>query len=141
MTDVLTVSYEKDEKWLDLSALCVVRKTDDTTTVVNMSTGDKANKIYQMLIGTHNEWIPVVFQTLTNEEKEYYKELFGTECTEKYNCPLPEDGQNVLISTKYGTIHLVTFENDGVYCGFEDYDANEVLAWCPLPELYKGGSK
>ena len=90
-----------------------------------------------------NDWIPVETRDMTEEEK---KEMFETweYCTEsdcwKYDCPLPEDGQEVLVSTKWG-VSLDTFCVDEG-CWFENHpDRGEVLAWMPLPEPYKVGGE
>jgi len=87
------------------------------------------------------QWIPVETRDMTEEEK---KEMFETweYCTEsdcwKYDCPLPEDGQEILVSTKWG-VSLDTFCVDEG-CWFENHpDRGEVLAWMPLPEPYKVG--
>lgn len=56
-----------------------------------------------------------------------------------YECPLPDDGQEVLITSKYGSVDKTTFYTD---CGnyFENYeDYDEVISWQPLPEPFKEG--
>jgi hypothetical protein len=77
-------------------------------------------------------WIPVKTRPMTEEEEEYYSEYFFI-----YECPLPDDGQEVLITSKYGNVDKTTFyKDDGNY--FEDYeDYDEVVAWKALPEPYK----
>ena len=79
-------------------------------------------------------WIPVKTRPLTEEEKEEYADE-GFEFM--YDCPLPEHGQDVLITTKYGYVEKTTFFTD---CGdyFENWDdEDDVLAWMPLPKPYK----
>ena len=82
-------------------------------------------------------WIPVKTRPMSEEEKEYYSEYLF-ECDGFiYECPLPDDGQEVLITSKYGSVDKTTFYTD---CGnyFENYeDYDEVIAWQPLPEPYK----
>ena len=82
-------------------------------------------------------WIPVKTRPMTEEEKEYYSEYLSEGNGMIYDCPLPDDGQEVLITSKYGSVDKTTFYTD---CGnyfeqYEDYD--EVIAWQPLPEPYK----
>ncbi len=80
------------------------------------------------------EWIPVVTRPLTDEEMETY----ASENYEfMYNCPVPEDGQEVLITTKDGNVDKTVFYADcGMY--FEGYeDGGDVTAWMPLPESYR----
>ena len=84
-------------------------------------------------------WIPVKFRKLTEEEKKYYEELGKfDEAETAWDCPLPDDGQDVLITTTYGDVMVSTFcidEYDGMY--FEEVDDEYVKAWMPLPEPYK----
>ena len=84
-------------------------------------------------------WIPVKFRKLTEEEKKIYKEREIFEGVETaWDCLLPDDGQDVLITTTYGDVMFSTFcvdEYDGMY--FEDVDDEYVKAWMPLPEPYK----
>ena len=82
-------------------------------------------------------WIPVKTRPMTEEEKEYYSEYLFEGNGLIYECPLPDDGQEVLITSKYGSVDKTTFYTD---CGnyFENYeDYDEVIAWQPLPEPYK----
>lgn len=82
-------------------------------------------------------WIPIKTRPMTEEEKEYYSEYLFEGNGLIYECPLPEDGQEVLVTSKYGSVDKTTFYTD---CGnyFENYeDYDEVIAWQPLPEPYK----
>lgn len=83
----------------------------------------------------HSMWIPIKTRPMTEEERGGYK-IVGVDWI--YDCPLPESGQDVLVSTKYGYgVDITTFyDDDGCY--FECYeDEGDVLAWMPLPEPYK----
>ena len=85
------------------------------------------------------QWIPIKTRPLTKEEKEHFAEQGYSDdsiCF-MYDCPLPEDGQEVLIITSLGEVRIDTFcRDDGCY--FEDYcDADDVFAWMPLPEPYE----
>ena len=82
-------------------------------------------------------WIPIKTRPMTEEEKEYYSEYLFEGNGLIYECPLPDDGQEVLITSNYGSVDKTTFYTD---CGnyFENYeDYNEVIAWQPLPQPYK----
>lgn len=91
----------------------------------------------------NGEWIPIKTRPLTEEEKEYYKERGAYYFDSIFDCHLPEDGQEVLITTNNGAVEKVAFYNegdDGSY--FENYEGEgEVLAWQPLPEPYKPESE
>ena len=85
-----------------------------------------------------NEWIPVKIRPMTEEEKAEYN---CNDDVKIFDCPLPEDGQDVLVTTRYGDVQMDTFFTDeGSY--FERYcDEGDVLAWMPIPEPYKEGTK
>ena len=77
-------------------------------------------------------WILIKTRPATEEEKEYYSEYLFEDNGLIYECPLPDDGQEVLITSKYGSVDKTTFYTD---CGnyFENYeDYDEVIAWQPL---------
>lgn len=83
-------------------------------------------------------WIPLTKRPMTDEEAEQYFEYMSMRIDDAYtilDCPLPEDGQEVLVS--YGGYACVdTFCNDDG-CYFEGVDIDDVQAWMPLPEPYK----
>lgn len=56
-----------------------------------------------------------------------------------YDCELPDDGQEVLITTSGDYVIGTTFYNEGIDgCYFECYeDEGDVKAWMPLPEPYE----
>lgn len=82
------------------------------------------------------KWIPVKIRLLTEEEKEE----IGYEYDYIYDCPLPDNYQDVLITTPYG-VQTTTFYTD-YGCYFESYeDEGDVIAWMPLPEPYKAESE
>lgn len=79
-------------------------------------------------------WIPIKTRPMTEEEKEE----IGHEYAFMYDCPLPDDGQDVLITDCYGNVEVDTFcrDHEGFY--FEtNCDDDEVIAWMPLPESYQ----
>ena len=83
-------------------------------------------------------WIPITTRPMTHEEREYHREqLEYVDDAVIFNCPLPDDGQEVLI-TVYGETELDTFYNDNIDgCYFENRDIEDVKAWMPLPEPFK----
>lgn len=84
------------------------------------------------------EWIPVTTRPLDEEEKTYFSRIYGEDgITGIFDCRLPDCESCVLITTKYG----VTITNYDPEYGFEDYDAEEMLAWMPLPRPYKAESE
>ena len=84
-------------------------------------------------------WIPITKRPMTEDEKQWHESCYDE--AEILNCPLPEDGEDVLITVN-GRTWIDTFlrdETDGCY--FESYDIDEVEAWMPLPEPYKEESE
>lgn len=94
---------------------------------------------------TDMKWIPITTRKTTREENEKLAEKYGFDPEEldgswSYTCPLPEDGQEVLVTTRvWGYVVIDTFyiNEDGTPY-FEDHDdEDDLLAWMPLPEPYK----
>ena len=87
----------------------------------------------------NGKWIPIKMRPMTAEERAYFEEHFGPclDCEAvMYDCPMPEDGQSILISTRWG-VDVDTCDADGQFMGLETRgDWNGVLAWMPLPEPY-----
>ena len=84
-----------------------------------------------------NRWIPVKVRPLTDEEKKLYEEYEFM-----YDCKLPDDEQQVLITTKHGNVEVTTFCNEIASAErlmeVEQYeDADDIVAWMPLPKPYK----
>ena len=113
---------------------------------LHMPSKEPILKAYKMAIKALSQdtqksgkWIALVARPMTNEEREYYSEQLDY-CDGDaviYDCPLPEEGQDVLITTCTGVVLIDTFFNDYDGCGFEGYDIEDVKAWMPLPEPYE----
>ena len=84
-----------------------------------------------------NKWIPLIKRPMTVEECGEYVEGRTITKTMLLNCPLPKDGQWVLISYSDGYVHTDIFHNDEGACYFEGFDIDDVEAWMPLPLPYK----
>ena len=87
------------------------------------------------LLEQEPRWIPITTRPMTEDEKPWHESCYDE--AEILDCPLPEDGEDVLITVN-GRTWIDTFlrdETDGCY--FESYDIDEVEAWMPLPEPYK----
>lgn len=93
------------------------------------------------------EWIPITYRPLTVKERIELAEHYGieycdTENEKAFDCPMPEDGQEILISTSGGVAEDVA-ANDIDGEGFIVYgldgngDWDGVDAWMPKPEPYK----
>ena len=81
-----------------------------------------------------DKWIPVKYRPLTEEEKEEYPDSGFM-----YDCQLPDDDEEVLVTTCSGYVCTDIFCRDSdCGCYFENYcEEGEIVAWRPLPEPYK----
>lgn len=86
------------------------------------------------------KWIPLVTRPMTKDEKEHYTALERTDVAENgeiFDCPLPNDSQEVLVSHG-GYVYIDTFYNDcDDGCYFESLNIDEVDAWMPLPVAFE----
>lgn len=85
----------------------------------------------------NDKWTPIKTREMTEEEKEDYPDSDFM-----YDCKMPDDGEDVLVTTWGGSVALDTFCRDNG-CYFETYcDDGDVIAWQPLPKPYeKGGAE
>lgn len=86
-----------------------------------------------------NKWIPLIRRPMTEEEREEYEGMTGITETMILNCPLPEDGEEVLVS--YGDYVCIDTFHDDDGCYFEDVEIDDVDAWMPLPLPWKAESE
>ena len=85
-------------------------------------------------------WIPIKMRPGTDEEYEEFS-LYG-DCPREdfrvFDCPLPDDDQEVLVTTRWGNVCIDTWHGDEDCCYFEDNcDDDDVIAWMPIPAAYK----
>ena len=86
------------------------------------------------------EWIPIKMRPGTDEEYEAFSQ-YG-ECPRKdfrvFDCQMPDDGQEVLVTTRWGYVCIDTWYRDVDCCYFENNsDDDDVIAWMPIPAAYK----
>lgn len=94
---------------------------------------------------SQSEWIPITFREADDDEyKEFlkrYDDIPREEC-KVYDCRMPDDGQEVLVTTCGGYVCEDIFCADPDAYGFENCsDPGDAIAWMPKPESYqKGGA-
>ena len=106
--------------------------------IIYLGEYDKDREAKNMAISAlKGGWIPIVIRPLTKEEEAENDGIGYCEGSKyMYDCEMPEDGQEVLVSTPWGVATDTFYHDDGWY--FENYcDDGDVLAWQPLPEPYK----
>ena len=86
-----------------------------------------------------NDWIPVKTRKPTEDEQKELAVDGEYNVEWMWDCVLPDDGQEVLVTTRYGSVEKVSFYNEYPYGSyFEGYeDDGDMTAWQPLPEPYK----
>ena len=84
-----------------------------------------------------SEWIPVEYHQITEEERQ--ENDYPEDWVYCIDSPMPEEGQEILITTNAGYVEKDTCLYDGdTYYTDSGYDwFGEILAWMPLPEPYK----
>lgn len=94
----------------------------------------------EALKGPTFDWIPLTTRSMTDDEKEHYTDIERTDVAENgeiFDCPLPNDSQEVLVSHG-GYVYIDTFYNDcDDGCYFESLNIDEVDAWMPLPVAFE----
>ena len=94
-------------------------------------------------------WIPIEYRPMSEFEYNEFLAAYGylePEERKMFCCQMPEDQQEILISTKWGICldkcEIDLDDNDNPVYGLEERgDWDDVMAWMPLPEQYKGGEK
>lgn len=105
---------------------------------------EKLMDALQALPSAQPKWIPVKTRPMTEEEIEYYGEHYGYDIegdwAVMFDCPMPEDGQEVWICFKSGYVAEDVCDNDDGMIGLEgNGDWDDVVAWMPKvrPEPWK----
>ena len=94
-----------------------------------------------------SDWIPIKKRPMSDEEdKELleYESAISRDEALMFDCQMPEDGQEMLVSTEYGVYYDICYID--TIAGFNSFaleyrgDWDNVTAWMPLPEPYKEGA-
>lgn len=122
------------------------RDLKDCSLEIVFNTKEEADKMRKGLASGRiqlMEWHPVKYKKPTRDDINWCRDK-GLDIPEfVYSGTLPEDQEDVLIITRYGSIETDTFFIDNnCGCYFEEYcDENDVVAWMPLPKPYKEEEK
>lgn len=86
-----------------------------------------------------SEWIPVKFHKITDEERQ--ENGYPEEWDIVFDCKMPDDGQEILVSTRWGVSQDTAYD-DIDECYLENHDDwEDVDAWMPLPKPYREGDE
>ena len=80
------------------------------------------------------KWIPVKYHEIT--EEEMIEECYSDDVAYIFDCKMPDDGDEILVSSEECT-WVDTVGIDNVYYLESGYDWIDITAWMPLPEPYK----
>lgn len=107
--------------------------------------GDRQAKALRIAIDKieQDKWIPIKTRKLTRAEEQEMLERDKYFFDYTFDCKLPEDGEEVLVTTSTGEVTTTTFYDEGLDgCYFEYYeDDGDVIAWMPKPKSYKTESE
>ena len=85
------------------------------------------------------QWHKVTTRPLTEEEQEYYAEEGMEDISYIFDCEMPDDGEEILIATKYGVDKDVCCDGGYYGIGLEGHDDwDGVIAWAKMPEYKEG---
>lgn len=90
------------------------------------------------------QWIPVKTRPMTEEERQYYSEMYGYDVeyeeTVMFDCKMPEDGQEIWVCSKCGNVWQDTCVVDEGIGLEENGDWLDIVAWMPFekPKPWKG---
>lgn len=92
-------------------------------------------------------WHEITFRKITDEEKAEYLERGYTDYeiqTLMCSCPMPSDGEEILIATRWGVdkdVCCVVYDGLNDLFALEEHDDwDGVFAWAEIPK-YKGDNK
>ena len=88
------------------------------------------------------KWIPIKTRPMTKEEWLEWEERTGEKLIDEYavyyDCPMPYDGQKILICSKWGDVSVDECVVDEYGIGLDSNDDWDcITAWMLLPEPYK----
>jgi len=96
----------------------------DCTPVVEPKKGEWAETI---------EWHKIETRPTNEEEQEEFERWYGEQIDYVLDCAMPDDGQEILVLTKYGVNRDVCGVNVVYYLESRN-DWDDVIAWAEMPK-------
>ena len=89
------------------------------------------------IVEPEQRWIPIKWHDCTDEDRE--KQGFSNDIVAVFDCEMPDDDQPILVTTSHGYVNQdVCYIDDG-YSLDSGWDwIDDIKAWMPLPEPYRG---
>lgn len=83
-------------------------------------------------------WISIKWHDCTDEDREKYG--FSKEIVCVFDCEMPDDEQEILVTTSHGYIEKdVNYIDDGFHLDSGWDWIEDIKAWMPLPKMYEEG--
>lgn len=82
-------------------------------------------------------WREVKTRPPTEDERAEWERLCDEQLSYVFDCPMPADGDEILVATKCGVDVDICAEDYGFYLEIRG-DWDDVIAWAEMPK-YKGG--
>ena len=93
-------------------------------------------RTYPIVSAGRPKWIPVSWHETTEEERA--ENGYPKNWVVLMDCEMPSDEQEILVTTRYGTVEKDVCYEDGEFSLDSGYDwIDDILAWMPLPEAYR----
>ena len=121
----------------------IAKEYDDTFDItIHCENEEEQNKVLEIL---DKRWIPVKYRDMTQEEIEQYSEY--TDATKMFDCKMPKHQESILVTIEYEYrgekmryVDADVCEVDEYGYGLEKHDWEDVVAWMPMVDAYKGGA-
>ena len=97
--------------------------------VVTIGDIDNAPTIDPDSLVKHGEWIPVESEPAEPDSSTEYEFLITS--------PLPDSGQEILVTNGESVWCDIFYDDDGCYTDGGYNFGTEIIAWMPLPKTYK----
>lgn len=84
------------------------------------------------------KWIPVKWHEITEEERT--EEGYSDDIVAVFDCEMPDDNQEILVTTTHGYVNQdVCYIDDG-YSLDSGWDwIEDIVAWMPMPKPWREG--
>lgn len=87
-----------------------------------------------------SKWIPIKWHYITDEECK--ENGYPKDWVYLLDCEMPDDEQEILVTTNHGRVEKdVCYIDDGFSLDSGWDWCDDIVAWMPLPEPYKGGAE
>lgn len=139
----VAIFYEiKSDKYSDVEKFEAINIVADMATH-NSVTKDAMLRVIRWLAEPRQSeserivWNEVYLRPVNDEDREVFTEIELEGAEGVFVCALPDDGEEVLVQTKFG-VDTDTFVRDEYGCGGENYDDWEnIIAWAKMPKGMK----